>query len=208
MHSSTSTVSSQIQKDCLKKEFQLITNSFLKLSEYFTQFGMLLNPGKKLEEVKNLIKEKDQEIPINKEYEQNILKNIRNNFIPNLEKLKLIEPPITTDKIKKRIRLKVPRGRNISLSKVYPVKTHKDEKIKMAYRILLKFMQTTICLGPYPNYQFALNVKRNVQKELLNFNPKSPNVEKYVKKCLNEIKKVMDEAYPPLKMMRNAKASI
>ena len=79
MHSSTSTVSSQIQKDCLKKEFQLITNSFLKLSEYFTQFGMLLNPGKKLEEVKNLIKEKDQEIPINKEYEQ---KPVDRQFTP------------------------------------------------------------------------------------------------------------------------------
>lgn len=202
MQPSPSTKNLQTQKESLKKEFQILTNSFLKLSEYFTQFGMLLNPEKQLEEVK------EEEVSINTEYEENILQNIRNNFIPNLEKLKLIDSPSSSDKIKKRIRLKAPKGRNLTLTKVYPVKTHKNEKFKTGYRIFLKYMQTTICFGPYPNYQFALNVKRNVQKELLNFNPELPNVEQYVKKCLNEIKQVMDEAYPPLKMMRNPRANI
>ena len=197
----SSSTETQKKKELLKKEFQTITNSLFKVADYFTQIAKLVGSQNDTENSHIIKIENFDYCPVDNE--DSIRENIQKNFLNNLEHIK--NNGEFTKNNTKRLRMRVSGDDNIvALIKIYPVKTNTEENIKTAYRVFVKYLSTTICIGPYQSYQFALNLKRGIQKELLKFNPKKPDVEKYVKFCLDEIKKVMDENYPPVKMKKNS----
>ncbi len=126
-------------------------------------------------------------LPKNKRENNHLYKNSIQNIKINQE---------TNSRVKKKF-----KRRDISC-KLYSVQTLQDGEIKKGYRIFCKYLKISLCFGPYSNYDFALELRKNLQNNLKLFNYKIPGVEKLINVFLLEVKKRIDSIHPPAIMVR------
>ena len=126
-------------------------------------------------------------LPKNKRENNHLFQNSIHNIKINQE---------TNSRVKKKF-----KRRDISC-KLYSVQTLQDGEIKKGYRIFCKYLKISLCFGPYSNYDFALELRKNLQNNLKLFNYKTPGVEKLINVFLLEVKKRIDSIHPPAIMVR------
>jgi hypothetical protein len=126
-------------------------------------------------------------LPKNKRENNHLFQNSIHNIKINQE---------TNSRVKKKF-----KRRDISC-KLYSVQTLQDGEIKKGYRIFCKYLKISLCFGPYSNYDFALELRKNLQNNLKLFNYKIPGVEKLINVFLLEVKKRIDSIHPPAIMVR------
>lgn len=165
---------------------QNIHKELLKVSEAFNSMSNLLQSLCSIMD-ENLI------LPKNKKEnnEINQIKLNENNIVENVK---------TNQKNNSRVKRKF-RRRQISC-KLYSVQTLQNGEIKKGYRIFCKYLKNSLCFGPYSNYDFTLELRKNLQHNLKLFDYKIPGVEKLINEFLFEVKKKIDLIHPPIEMIR------
>ena len=165
---------------------QNIHKELLKVSEAFNSMSNLLQSLCSIMD-ENLI------LPKNKKEnnEINQIKLNENNIVENVK---------TNQKNNSRVKRKF-RRRQISC-KLYSVQTLQNGEIKKGYRIFYKYLKNSLCFGPYSNYDFTLELRKNLQNNLKLFDYKIPGVEKLINEFLFEVKKKIDLIPPPIEMIR------
>lgn len=165
---------------------QNIHKELLKVSEAFNSMSNLLQSLCSIMD-ENLI------LPKNKKEnnEINQIKLNENNIVENVK---------INQKNNSRVNRKF-RRRQISC-KLYSVQTLQNGEIKKGYRIFYKYLKNSLCFGPYSNYDFTLELRKNLQHNLKLFDYKIPGVEKLINEFLFEVKKKIDLIHPPIEMIR------
>ena len=160
-------------------------SELIKVSDSFNIISNLLQSlCSYMDESLALPKNTKENNHINKnKLEQNSIQNIKINQENN-------------SRVKKKF-----KRRDISC-KLYSVQTLQDGEIKKGYRIFCKYLKISLCFGPYSNYDFALELRKNLQNNLKLFNYKTPGVEKLINIFLLEVKKKIDSIHPPAIMVR------
>ena len=97
----------------------------------------------------------------------------------------------------------IPKCRNLTQIKVYPVRVNQSKELKYGWRIFIRFANFTICYGPYKDYSFAMNIKSTIQLDLHKFDQDHPNLNALAKVFLLHSKSVLESKYKPLRMLKH-----
>lgn len=179
----------QALQEEIQTQFIIISQSFFKLSEYFTQ----MTAEKNINNITstNTSSNEDKKTPPNEEIK------INNNEKKFTKRKRLRKAPI------QKILPGTSPLHNIGYGRVFPVYCYeKGEKIR-GYKVQIKYYKLFFSIGPYKKYDFACNLSSTLQEELSKLKCNQDNYRSIVTRCFEEIKTALYKEFPPLSKVSN-----
>lgn len=178
----------QALQEEIQMQFTTISQSFYKLSEYFTQ---MTEKNTNNIASTNTSSNEEKKTPSKDEIK------INNNDIKLTKRKRLRKTGIQKD----------PPGtsplHNIGYGRVFPVYCYeKGERIR-GYKVQIKYYKLFFSIGPYKKYDFACNLNSTLQEELSNLKCNEDNYRSIVTRCFDEIKTALYKEFPPLSNVSN-----
>ena len=181
----------QALQEEIQAQFNTISQSFYKLSEYFTQMTVKNANNISSTNTSSNSSNEEKKTPPKDEIK------INNNDIKLTKRKRLRKAQIQ----------KAPPGssplHNIGYGRVFPVYCYeKGEKIR-GYNVKIKYYKLFFSIGPYKKYDFACNLSNTLQEELSKLKCNQDNYHSIVTRCFEEIKAALYKEFPPLSKVSN-----
>lgn len=176
----------------LHSRFKVISESFFKISEYFSQLLDVNSTNDSSTNSKS--KENDS---LSKEQENSTVDVFDTNNVILSRKRRLHNP------LKLKSRDKIGPLQNVGFGRVFPVYCYEKGERVTGYKIQIKYFESYFSFGPYRRYDFSNNLNKTLQEEFAKLKCTKDNYSTIATQCYEEIKAELYKEYPPLPTHRN-----